>query len=752
MPDESSPPSFPKLFKVPLQAILIVPFVVQTVGAVGIIGYLSFRNGQKAVNDVAAQLRHETSDRIAQNLTHLVATPFQAFESYEAARSQNRIDLNNGRDIEKFLWRQLPAFRNLSLTAFITTNQEFFGAERQDDGAIVIRTSEVESNRALITYRTNSSGDRLEVISAGEPNFEPHQRPYYKIPVQQREATWGKVFRHVSGKTMYIAPGKPIYNQAGELQGVWMASLNLSMIGDFLRSLKIGTTGQSFILERSGEMIATSTGEKPFRYYPDKVVQLPEQRVERLNAIDSENSTTQKTSQFLLEKFQDFDQIQGFQQLEFSINGTRQFVQVAPFRDGRGIDWLVVVTVPESDFMAQINANTQSTILLSLLALAISLGIGILTTRWITQPILQLNQASSAMAAGTLSQAVTESSVYELQQLTQSFNRMAQQLQESFNTLEQANEQLEHRVEERTAELKATKDEVETALRELQLAQTQLIQSEKMSSLGLLVAGVAHEINNPVNFIYGNLSHADEYTQELLKLVQAYQTHYPEPPPAIAQQSKAMDLDFMVNDLSKLIESMKEGARRIQEIVLALRTFSRLDEAEVKSINIHDGIDSTLVILGNRLKPKPNHPGIEILRNYGSLPLVECYPGPLNQVFMNILSNAIDAIEIAFKQGKQMTPAISIHTALIDESRAQIRIGDNGSGIPEAIKQQIFDPFFTTKPVGSGTGMGLAMSYQIVTDRHQGTLSCSSHSGEGTEFVIQIPLKQNLRDEELSRE
>jgi signal transduction histidine kinase len=342
--------------------------------------------------------------------------------------------------------------------------------------------------------------------------------------------------------------------------------------------------------------------------------------------------------------------------------------------------------------------------------------------------------------------------VYELQQLTQSFNRMAQQLQESFNTLEQTNEQLEHRVEERTAELKAAKHEVETALRELQLAQTKLIQSEKMSSLGLLVAGVAHEINNPVNFIYGNLRHADEYAQELLKLVQAYQTYYPDPPAAIAEQSEAMDLDFMVKDLSKLIESMKEGARRIRQIVLALRTFSRLDEAEVKSINIHDGIDSTLVILGNRLKPKPNHPQIEILRNYGSLPLVECYPGPLNQVFMNILSNAIDAIEMAIEDGKQITPTISIHTGLIDETWVQIRIRDNGNGIPEAIKQKIFDPFFTTKPIGSGTGMGLAISYQIITDRHQGALTCSSQSGEGTEFVIEIPLKQKLRHSQLCRE
>ncbi|MBE9121603.1 HAMP domain-containing protein [Tychonema sp. LEGE 07199] len=736
---------FPKLFKeVPLQAILVVPFVVQTVGAVGIIGYLSFKNGQKAVNDVAAQLRHETSDRIEQNLTQLVATPFQAFESYEAALSQNRINLNNGRDIEKFLWRQLPAFGNLSLTAFVTTNQEFFGAERQD-GAIAIRTSEVENNRALTTYRTNSNGDRLEVINAGKPNFDPRQRSYYMIPTQRKQATWGKVFPHITGKTMYIAPGQPIYNSARELQGVWIASLNLSMIGDFLRSLKIGTTGQSFILERSGELIATSTGEKPFRYYPDKVVQLPEQRVERLNAIDSQNFITQKTSQFLLERFQDFHHIQTFQQLEFSINNRRQFVQVSPFQDGRGIDWVVVVTVPEADFMDRINATTQSTIVLSLLALFISLGIGILASRWITQPILRLNQASSAMAAGSLSQAVKESSVYELQELTQSFNRMAQQLQESFNSLEQANEQLEYRVEERTAELKAAKDEVETALRELQLAQTQLIQSEKMSSLGQLVAGVAHEINNPVNFIYGNLDHADEYTQELLKLLQAYQTHYPEPIAAIAEQSEAMDLDFIVNDLSKVIESMKEGARRIREIVLALRTFSRLDEAELKSINIHDGIDSTLVILGNRLKPKLNHPRMAILRNYGSLPLVECYPGPLNQVFMNILSNAIDAIESAIARGKQITPAISIYTALIDNRWAEIRIGDNGNGIPEAIQQQIFDPFFTTKPIGSGTGMGLAISYQIVADRHQGSLSCNSQSGEGTEFVIKIPLKQNLR-------
>ncbi|MBD1848144.1 HAMP domain-containing protein [Cyanobacteria bacterium FACHB-63] len=481
MQGSSSAPLFPKLFKkVPLQAVLVVPFVTQTMAAVGIVSYLSFENGQKAVNDVGAQLRAETSDRIEQNLTHLVATPFQAFQSYEAARSQNRINLDDGKDVEQFLWRQLPAFPSLSLTALVSTEQEFFGAERQDDGGLVIRSSEASRQYVLTTYKTSPTGERLDVLNMGKPNFNPRKRPYYEIPMQKGQAAWGKVFPHITGKTMYIAPGQPVYDSTGRLRGVWMASLNLAMIGEFLKSLKIGTTGQSFILERSGELIATSTGEKPFRYDQDKVVPLPEQRVERLKATNSKDALTQATSQFLQEQFHDLNRIQTLQKLEFRFKDQRQFVQVSPFRDGKGIDWLVVVTVPESDFMAQINANTQSTILFSLLALTVSLGIGVLTSRWISQPILQLNQASNALAAGHLSQAVTAPRVNELQELAESFNQMASQVQEAFNELEQTNQQLEQRVEERTAALKAAKEEVESAFKELQMTQTRLIQSEKI--------------------------------------------------------------------------------------------------------------------------------------------------------------------------------------------------------------------------------------------------------------------------------
>ena len=456
---KSRMPLSPRLFrKIPLQILLIIPFVVQTVGAVAIVGYLSYRNGQKAVNDVATQLRNETSDRIKQNLNHLVAIPFQAFENYDAALSQKRIDLNNGRDIEKFLWRQLPVFPLVAATAFVTPNQELFAGERQDDGTIVIRASEVENNYSLTTYTASPEGERREITNAGKPNFDPRKRPYYTIPVQQKRAFWGKVYPHITGKALYIAAGKPIYTKTGDLLGVWVTNLNLVMFGDFLSKLKIGKTGQSFILERSGEMIATSTKEKPFEYYPEKVVQLPEQRVERLKVVNSSNVITQKASQALLKQFQDFQNIQTSYQLKFAVDGKNYFVQVDPFRDSKGIDWLVVVTIPEEDFMNQINANTQTTILLCLATLILAILLGILTARRIIRPVERLTTASEAIASGNLNQQVEVSSIVELGKLANVFNGMTRQLKDSLENLHLANEELEARVEQRTGELRQEKE------------------------------------------------------------------------------------------------------------------------------------------------------------------------------------------------------------------------------------------------------------------------------------------------------
>ncbi|HAZ45555.1 MAG TPA: histidine kinase [Cyanobacteria bacterium UBA11369] len=285
-------------------------------------------------------------------------------------------------------------------------------------------------------------------------------------------------------------------------------------------------------------------------------------------------------------------------------------------------------------------------------------------------------------------------------------------------------------------------EQISLTLRDLQDTQTQLIQTEKMSSLGQLVAGIAHEINNPVNFIHGNIAYVREYAESLLNLLDLYQQHYPNPAAEIQDLADSIDVKFIAEDMPKLVSSMTIGTDRIRQLVLSLRNFSRLDEADMKQVNIHEGLESTLLILQPRLKAKPDSPNIEIIKEYGELPQVECYAGQLNQVFMNVLSNAIDALEqSAVNQEITERPTIRIQTFAFKES-AVICISDNGSGMPESVKARIFDPFFTTKPVGKGTGLGLSISYQIVVDKHRGVFKCTSEPGQGTQFWIEIPIQQ----------
>ena len=301
--------------------------------------------------------------------------------------------------------------------------------------------------------------------------------------------------------------------------------------------------------------------------------------------------------------------------------------------------------------------------------------------------------------------------------------------------------------------LKQQAEELEKSLLELQRTQTQLIQNEKMSSLGQMVAGIAHEINNPVGFVYGNIKPCRDYTQDLLKLIELYQRYYPHPPEEIQQFIETVDLDFIKTDILGLLQSMHEGTRRIREIVLSLRNFSRLDESEFKEVDIHTGIDSTLMLLQNRLKSKPGYPGVEVIKDYAQLPLVQCYPSQLNQVLMNILVNGIDSIDTQIKsqsknqnQKQQQTAQIHILTKIVPSNWIVIHISDNGPGIPENIRSKLFDPFFTTKDVGKGTGLGLSISYQIIVEKHRGKLYCQSTPGKGSSFIIEIPIKQESED------
>lgn len=396
-------------------------------------------------------------------------------------------------------------------------------------------------------------------------------------------------------------------------------------------------------------------------------------------------------------------------------------------------------------------------------------GLNLGAVDYITKPLQHeevLARVKVHLSIRNLTKKLQEQNVHleqEIQERTKAENallkltsELEERVEERTAALFESNQLLQQEVQERIfteqalqeseARYREQANQLELAFRQLQETQSQLVHSEKMSSLRQLVAGVAHEINNPVNFIYGNLAHAYQYTQDLLDLLNLYAKYTSSPLPEIQKLTDAIDLEFLSEDLPKLLSSMKVGADRIREIIQSLRIFSRVDEAQMKPVDIHAGLDSTLLILHNRFKASSNQLGIQLVKEYGNLPLVECYAGQLNQVFMNILANAIDALE---EFDKERSPqeiyfcrsTIWIRTEVTDNEFVTIRIKDTGPGMTQEIRDRLFNPFFTTKPVGRGTGLGLSISHQIVVSKHGGQIICLSAPGQGTEFMIKIPMR-----------
>jgi len=730
-----------KLFslqRIPLRVMLVVPFVLQISGAVGLTGYFAIRNGQQAASDVAVNLRQSVSDRIDQHLNSFIQGGREVAQINAKAIQLKTLDPENVDQVGRYFWQEMQVY-NLGYINLVSETGNFVGSGRFDAKSqitIDILSPRRFGNNNVHIYKTNSQGEPVALNFVTQA-YDFRQEPWYRQTVQAKRPIWSLYQWETQPYHLSLAATYPIYDANHRLKHISWTELRLWEVSHFLRQLSVSPSGRTFILERNGLLVGSSAKEEPY--------QLVNGRPQRLSAVKSNDPLIRASTQYLTQRFPDLLQIQSPQRLEFWQGGQRQFLQVTPWQDAWGLNWLIVVAVPEADFLGQIQANTRTTIVLCLVALCGAMILGLYTSHWIAQPIVRLNLASQAIASGDFDQAVQVGNVREFEELGHSFNQMAQQMRDSFRSLESANQQLEtsnldleHRVDQRTQELSG-------ALHNLQQTQTQLIQTEKMSGLGQMVAGVAHEINNPVNFIHGNLKHAKDYVKDLLGILSLYQSHYPHPSSEIQQYAEAAELEFLVEDAPKILESMEEGTRRIREIVLTLRNFSRLDEAEKKQVDLHQGIDSTLMLLQHRFKAKQNLHEIQIVKQYANLPDLDCYPGQINQVFMNILSNAVDAIDerntkMDSEALKHNPGQITIVTELGGNHQVIIRILDNGVGIPESARAKLFDPFFTTKPVGKGTGLGLSICYQIVVEQHGGTLKCLSTPGAGTEFVMTIPL------------
>lgn len=719
--------------KLPLPVVLVVPFILQMFAAVGLTGYVSLRNGQKAVNDVASQVRSELTARIQQQIHTYVEIPHSINRINANAMVQGTIDPTSLTGTDQ-LWQQARIFNTTNLLYCAShSDGSFVGVGYPfDDQNIQVVAYNRDTNYTGYYYNLDGQGQPTQLVQKNNRRFDARRRPWYIAAKDAESSTWSEIYLDFDTQLPTITASSPVYDPVSqELLGVCATDFLLPVeLSNFLKTLEIGKTGETFIVDRAGTLISSSINEA-------LLVGQGEDARQR-TATESQNALVQETAKYLSDRFGNLERIEQAQQLEFKLNRQRQYVQVVPFNDGRGLDWLIVLVVPEADFMEQIQANTRTTIWLCFAALVVAIGVGILTTRWITQPILQLSTVSQKLAQRSpkqLLEPVTQKpietmGIREIDVLASSFNRMADQLNTSFNALARTNLDLESRVNERTADLQRAKEEADAANR---------AKSE-------FLANMSHELRTPLNAILG-------FTQLLMRDASLTQQHRNN---LEIVNNSGEHLLALINDV---LEMSKIEAGRIalhEETVDLFRLLCRLEGM------LRFRADSRGLQLSIHLAPEVPQ-------------FVRTDEGKLRQVLINLLGNAIK-----FTPAGQVSLQVTIATCITEACMARhhshkseesspnsrtatfaepaalnlahnkpsspqalvFRVADTGIGIPEAELETIFDAFVQAKVIQRsqrGTGLGLAISRQFIR-LMGGDISAHSVLDQGSTFIFDIPL------------
>jgi Signal transduction histidine kinase len=675
------------LIKFPLRLVLIVPFILQLFSTVGLIGWLSFRTSQTAVEEVAHQLRSEISHRIEQKLNQFLEVPHLINQLNLDAIKSGYIDINNIQHLKHHFWLQVQSFKTINFIMFGSEKKEFIGVGRFNQSGLLMMKSNPSIKGSIQYHQLDAQGNPKKLVRE-TPNFVIRERPWYQAALPTDQSIWSPIFTYHAYSEMVLPANVVVKDNQGKVLGVLASHLFLNQISDFLKHLKLGKSGQTFIIERSGLIVASSSLDHPFLV--DK-----QGKTQRIKAIESSDKILQKTAMFLLEYFGQFKSIKTAQQLDFIDQNQRQLIQVLPYSDQRGLDWLIVVVVPESDFMEKIQQNKEKTIFLCFLALFISLILGVLTARWIMKPILKLNQDSQKIAQGKLEeiqQNIEFQGIYELEVLSQSFNQMVSQLKESFETLE-------IRVEARTLELKQAKESAELANR----------------AKSLFLANMSHELRTPLHAILG-------FTQLMLR------------------QSRSD------SQLSENLEIVNRSGEHLLKLINEILDLTKIESGKTPINLSYFNLYSSLKTLEKMFELKAKSKGIDLIFELDhSLPqYIKTDESKFSQILINLLSNAIKFTSAGQVILRVITNSESDHKIGTTESEITLNfeVEDSGYGIASDQLNQVFEAFMQTETglnSQQGTGLGLAISQKFI-HLMGGNIQVSSILNQGTIFKFYLPV------------